>query len=66
MNTSELKEWISKATYKELLLKNRFGSSQDPIFHDELGKLFMETLRKRKEELTNEEQVSISKEIGWG
>ena len=59
------KDWISKATYKDLLLKNRFGVSGDPIFMGELGKIFTETMHKRKDELSPEKQVLISKEVGW-
>ena len=64
-NKQELIEWINNASYRALLAKNRFGKMDDQIFIGEIGGLFMKTMRKRKEELTNEEQVSISKEIGW-
>ena len=59
------REWIMKASYKELLETNRFGDIGNPIFRDELGKFFMEQMAMKKSELSADEQVAISKQIGW-
>lgn len=62
---NKLKQWIDNASYYQLLRKNRFGKSEDPIFQGDLGKHFMDTLTKKRNNLTHNEQVKISKQIGW-
>ena len=61
----ELRKWITNASYKQLLERNRFGSLSDPIFEGESGKLFMDCMFKQSNKLSTDEQVKISKEIGW-
>lgn len=61
---SENKEWVDNASYEELLRKWRFaplGSAND-IFNEH----YRETMFRKKDELTHEEQVAVSKRGGWG
>ncbi|RLA83648.1 MAG: hypothetical protein DRG78_03695 [Epsilonproteobacteria bacterium] len=62
---TELKRWIDKASYHQLLQRNRFGKLGDKLFIDATGQYFMETMSKKRAELSNDEQVAISKQIGW-
>ena len=59
------REWIMKASYKDLLLRNRFGGIGDHIFQGVIGKFYMEQMSMKRSELSNAEQVQISKQIGW-
>lgn len=65
MNNESAYAWIKNATYEQLLRKNRFASIGDSMFIGELGTFFMKTMKVKKQDLTNEEQVKISKKIGW-
>ena len=58
---NETKRWIDNASYYQLLSKNRFGKMDDPIFQGDLGEHFIHTLTKKRNELTSDEQVKISK-----
>lgn len=66
MNEQEMREWINKASYKELLSRWRFSPSGSPWFQGELGQHYEAVMRKRKEEVGDEQHVAISKNIGWG
>lgn len=59
------REWIMKASYKDLLARNRFSPIGDPIFIGVIGQFFMEQMAMKKSELSAEEHVRISKQIGW-
>jgi len=56
---------IDSMDYYEMLKLQRFGSSENPIFHEESGKYFSEQLQVKKNMLPHSEQVDISKRIGW-
>lgn len=60
------KEWIDKATYKELLYKWRFTESSNPIFQGETGSYYLKIMKERESELPQGMKSTISKEIGWG
>lgn len=65
MNEKEMKEWIDNASYKELLFKWRFDPLGSPFFKGDVGMHYDEIMRKKKEEIGQDEHVRISKEIGW-
>lgn len=65
MTEEEMKEWIDNASYEELLFKWRFAPVGHPLFRGATGDYFKSTLDKKKEELTHEERVGISKKIGF-
>ncbi len=68
-NENEIKKeminWINKASYKDMLIRNRFSPSSDNIFQGEMGTHFFKVMNQKKNKLTNSEAVSISKNIGW-
>lgn len=59
----QMKEWIDRATYKELLTKWRFAQAGDPFFVGELGNYYAEKMKQKREEVGSEEHVKVSKEI---
>jgi len=61
----EYKEWIFYASYYDLLKRWRFAEN-DIIFHGETGKYYAKIMQEKKNQLTHEECVRISKLIGWG
>lgn len=62
---NDLKEQIDKMSYEQLLARWRFSPSGDPMFVGEIGKYYADVMSKKKSELSHEEQVRISKDIGW-
>lgn len=61
----EMKEWIDKASYEELLRKWRFAPSGDPFFHKEMGIYYSMAMAKKQKEVGYEGHVKASKKIGW-
>ena len=61
----ELRKWITNASYKQLLEKNRFGPLGDPMFVGESGRLFMDCMFEQRNKLSTDEQIKISKESWW-
>lgn len=59
------KEWIDNASYEELLKRWRFSSVGDTIFQGEIGKYYSKIMSEKKNNLSHEEQVRISKNIDW-
>jgi len=62
--TKEEKDWIDKATLKELLRKNRFEPAGSTWFHGERG-VYHLTVMNRKREQYPDAWVRASKELGW-
>lgn len=58
-------QWIEKASYEELLYKWRFSPAGDPFFIGKIGDFYQDRMNKLKIETPIEEQVSISKKVGW-
>jgi len=58
-------EWISNASYSSLLSKWRFGHSGDEHFQGMIGDHYVREMARKKNALSNTEQIQISKEIGW-
>ncbi len=64
MTTEEMKKWIDKATYQELLMKQRFEPAGSPWFTKEIGEYFIEAMKRRRDGTPHSEQVAASKAIG--
>lgn len=65
MNEKEMIEWIDNASYEELLHKWRFAPISDPFFMGEIGKYYDKVMRRKREEIGDDEHTRISKKIGW-
>jgi hypothetical protein len=65
MITKELKQQIDSMNYESMLTKWRFAPVGDPMFQGEVGDYFSKIMSEKKELLSSEEQVQISKDIGW-
>lgn len=64
--TDEQRKWISQQDYEGLLRKWRFEPIASSYFCDnELNDYFKKRLDEAKYSLTIDEQVAISKRIGW-
>ncbi|MDD4352697.1 MAG: hypothetical protein PHU71_07035 [Candidatus Gracilibacteria bacterium] len=61
----KVKDMINAMTYGEMLRLWRFSPIGDPMFEGELGSYFQDVMVEKKRLLSNNEQVSISKMIGW-
>lgn len=61
----ELREWIDKATYHQLLERWRCAPVGDPIFQGEIGEYYAEVMKTRRAQVGNAEHVRISKQIGF-
>lgn len=62
---SQVKDWIDRASYEDLLRRSRFGKLGDPIFQGERGEKFFRVMQEKKEALTHAQQVQASKNVGW-
>jgi len=65
MMTEGQRIWIINASYYELLKRWRFAEGRDDIFHGESGQFYSDTMNYKKEQLSLNECVRISKLIGW-
>ena len=65
MTETEQKRWIDNASYEQLLFKWRFAPDGYKLFAGEMGLYFKEKMQEKKAELSHEEQVQASKNIGW-
>lgn len=63
--TKEQKSWIDNANYESLLSKWRFSPSGDPFFQRDTGDYYAKVMEEKRDALSQEEQVQISKKIGW-
>lgn len=66
MEESEMKKWIDEASYRDLLARWRFDPVGSPWFQGEIGKYYAEIMNQKKSAISHEEQVQVSKELGWG
>ncbi len=63
MTEKEMKAWIDRASYKQLLDKNRYAPVGDPFFIGEIGEYFGQVMAKKKALLDHSMQVRISIQI---
>jgi len=66
MRRRMLQEVLDKLTYQELLTLNRYVPSGDALMSGVFGGMFVARLRAARDELTIEQQVAVSKAVGWG
>ncbi len=59
------KEWIDNANYKKLLHRWRFADSDDEMFLGDTGKYYTKRMSILKHKLSYDEQVAMSKRVGW-
>jgi len=65
MTQEEMMKWIDQASYEQLLSKWRFSSAGSPWFQDQIGDYYAMVMRRREEEMSNDERVRASKNVGW-
>ncbi len=61
----QLKNQIDSMSYKEMFAKIRFAPIGDPMFLGEQGDYFMKVYKEKQSQVTEEDRVRTSKEIGW-
>lgn len=63
---ANVKEWIDKATYEDLLRRWRFTDIGDPMFVGDTGEYFIKRMKElRALGARNDIHVTASKRIGW-
>lgn len=62
----KIKEWIDNASYEALLTHWRFAKIGSPYFKGKTGEYYAKVMSEKKNALTHEEQVRVSKNVGWG
>ncbi len=62
----EMKVWIDAASYQQLLSNWRFALAGCPWFVGEVGEYYATVMKREKTKTPHDEQVAISKAIGWG
>ena len=63
--TRENKKHIDSLSYEQLLTQWRFAPMGNRWFQGETGNYWGSAMNKKKEEIGQNEAVSISKSIGW-
>jgi len=61
----DMKTWIDKASYEQLLSRWRNAPAGSPYFCGEVGSYYTEVMKKRREEAGDAEHTRASKAIGW-
>jgi len=61
----EMIMWIDEATYQQMLTRWREAPCGDQMMLGEIGEYFIEVLRQKRNQYTHDQQVMISKRIGW-
>lgn len=62
---AKIKAQIDGMSYEQMLRRWRFAPSGDTIFQGDVGDYFAEVMKAKKNKLPHDEQVRISKNIGW-
>ena len=64
--TEELKKEIDNMDYETMLTKWRFTTgANNPIFEDESGRYFADSMFEKRDKLSAGEAAQVSKRIGW-
>ena len=58
------KKWIDEASYEELLSSWRFAPIGNSLFTGETGEYYAKVMMEKKEQLSHNQQVQASKNIG--
>lgn len=61
----QMKEWIDKASYAELLSTWRHSPVGSPYFQGETGAYYAKVMKEKRENVGNAEHARASKTIGW-
>ena len=64
INEREMKEWIDRASIRDLLARNRFAMAGDPFFQGEVGEYYMKVMTEKRK-ANPQEWVRASRAIGW-
>lgn len=64
MTNEDMKEWIDKASYLELLRRWRFAPAGDPFFQVPIGSYYSKVMAEKKAALGPGEAVAASKAVG--
>lgn len=56
---------IDSLSYGSLIKIWRHGSSENPMLQGATGDHFSKVMKEQKDKLTHEDQVAISKLVGW-
>ena len=60
-----LMDQIDKADYKTLLHWHRYKPIGDSLFQGDVGRYFFKVMKEKRDQLTEAQQVSISKAVGF-
>lgn len=63
--TNEQVEWLSNASYEDMLRRNRFAPIGDTMFLGVAGQFFAKQMSSKKNSLTMGEIIAVSKHVGW-
>lgn len=63
--TAQTRIRIDKMTYAEMLRQVRYSPAGDPMFLGETGAYFYQIFAEKRNAVSHENRVRISKEIGW-
>lgn len=62
----DMKDWIDRASYQQLLGKWRFAPVGDPYFTTpEVYEHFQEAMKRKRAEVGDGGHVAASKSLGW-
>jgi hypothetical protein len=62
---NKLKAEINNMQYSEMLHKWRFAPAGDKLFQGESGDYFSKNMSEKRNKLSEDEKINISKCIGW-
>ena len=65
MSDQDMKDWIDRASYEDLLRKWRNAPVGSPFFQGEIGDYYSEKMKQKRIEVGPAEHTRVSKSIGW-
>lgn len=65
MSIDEMKQWIDRASYEQLLSRWRTAPIGSPWFQGEVGAHYEATMKTKRAEVGDAGHVAASKSIGW-
>jgi hypothetical protein len=63
--TAELKKQIDEMSYEAMLSHCRFAPAGNIMFQGDIGDYFVAVMASKRKQISQTEQVVISKRIGW-
>ncbi len=64
MTKEQMRDWIDRASYQQLLQKWRMAPSGDPFFQGDIGTYYQEKMAEKRKEVGGAAHVRASKNIG--